>query len=53
MTGDSELTIVGVDNIVGDSELALCHSRQVAGVGGDNTSDGCIIRVSWVSRFRR
>ena len=39
MTGVSNLADVGVDVIVGDSELVLCRNRQVTGVGDDYTSD--------------
>ena len=28
-----------MDIVVGDLELALCHSRRLARVGGDKTSD--------------
>ena len=38
MIGVSGLADVGVDLIVGDSELVLCCNRQVIGVGDDYTS---------------
>ena len=40
MAGDSELTNVGVHDIVVGSELASCHSGQVARGGVEHTSEG-------------
>ena len=40
----SNLADVGVDVIVGDSELVLCCNRWVTGVGDDYTSDEYNIR---------
>ena len=44
MIGVSGLADVGVDLIVGDSELVLCCNRQVIGVGDDYTSGEYNIR---------
>ena len=40
-----ELVDVGMDIIVGDSELVFCHSGQMTGVGDEYTSDEYIIGI--------